>query len=273
MRRVVVAAFITAMAQAAQAADLPDLTDLPILRGGVREGLSTRTTNWAGFYVGGQYGLNSNNFGTAGVISALDTLSATVSPVGSSTLTGSQLYSKTTANGAGGFAGYNAQWTDVVLGVDVNYNFVGQIANFAVTPTARSVTVGGTTFNTVTTGSQTMNITDYGSARLRAGWAADCFLPYATVGFAMGRADFTRTINVTGTADPGGGNPIVPYNASGAQTKPGALLYGFSYGGGLDVMMFKGLFVRAEVEVDRFTSAWGMDATVTSARVGAGYKF
>ena len=273
MRRVVVAAFLMATVQAVQAADLPDLTDLPILRGAVREGLSTTTTYWGGYYVGGQYGVNSNNFGTAGVISALDSLSSTASPVGSSALTGAQAFSNTTANGAGGFAGYNAQWTDVVLGVDVNYNLGGQTANFLVTPAARSVTLGGTTYDTITTGSATMKITDYGSARLRAGWAVDFGLPYATVGVAMGRADFTRTINVTGTADPGGGNPIVPYSATGVQTKPGALLYGYSYGGGLDVALFKGLFVRAEFEVDRFTSAWGMDATVTSARVGAGYKF
>lgn len=273
MRRVVVAAFITAMAQAAQAADLPDLTDLPILRGPVREGLSTSTTYWGGYYVGGQYGVSSNNFGTDGALPALDALSASTSSVGDSTLSGSQIYSKTTANGAGGFAGYNAQWTDVVLGVDVNYNIGGQTANYLVTPSPRTVVSGTDTYNTVTSGSQTMKITDYGSARLRAGWAVDCFLPYATVGVAVGRADFTRTINVVGTLDPGGGNPIVPYSATGVQTKPGAFLYGYSYGGGLDVAVFKGLFVRAEVEVNRFTTAWGMDATVTSARVGGGYKF
>ena len=273
MRRFVVAAFMTAMAQVAQAADLPDLTDLPILRGPVRDGLSTSTKNWAGYYVGAQYGVNSNNFGTAGALSALDALSNSISVAADSTLSGSQVFNKTTANGIGGFAGYNAQWTDVVLGVDVNYNFGGQTANYLINPSAFSIVANGGTYNTVTSGSQTMKITDYGSARFRAGWAVNSFLPYATIGVAGGRADFTRTINVSGTFDPGGGNPIVPYSASGVQTKPGAFLYGYSYGGGLDVALFKGLFVRAEVEVNRFTSAWGMDATVTSARVGAGYKF
>ncbi|MBI3699512.1 MAG: porin family protein [Afipia sp.] len=271
MRRLVVVAFTMAAAQAAYAADLPDLTNLPILRGPVRDGLTTSTKNWNGFYVGGQYGVSSTNFGTAGALSALDALAASTSVAADSTLTGAQSNDKTTASGWGGFAGYNAQWTDAVLGVDVNYNFAGQQASYIVTPSFTTVVTGGSTYNTTTSGAATMKITDYGSARLRAGWAVDCFLPYATVGVALGRADMTRVINVNGTVDNGGGP--VPYNATGVQTKPGAFLYGYSYGGGLDLALFKGLFMRAEVEVNRFTTAWGMDATVTSARLGAGYKF
>lgn len=271
MRRVVVAAFMTAMAPAAQAADLPDLTDLPILRGAVRDGLSTSTKNWAGYYVGGQYGVSSTNFTMPGALQGLDLLANNTSIAADSTLSGAQFNTKTTANGFGGFAGYNAQWTDAVLGVDVNYNVGGQNVSYVVNPSAAVQVIGGNTFNTTTTGAATMKITDYGAARFRAGWAVNNFLPYATVGVAVGRADLARTINVSGTVDSGGGP--VPYNVTGSETKPGAFLYGYSFGGGLDVALFAGVFLRAEVEVNRFTTAWGMDATVTSARAGAGYKF
>ncbi|MBN8981274.1 MAG: porin family protein [Rhizobiales bacterium] len=271
MRRFVVAALMTVTAQAVQAADMPDLTNLPILRGAVRDGLNTSIKNWQGYYFGGQYGYSSTNFGTPGVLSALDSLAGNTSIAAVSTLSGMQFNDKTTASAWGGFAGYNAQWTDVVLGVDVNYNFAGQQVSYVVNPAFRTLVSGPSTYNTTTSGAATMKITDYGSARFRAGWAIDCFLPYATVGVALGRADMARTINVSGTVDNGGGP--VPYSATGVETKPGAFLYGYSYGGGLDLAMYKGLFMRAEVEVNRFTSAWGMEATVTSARVGAGYKF
>ena len=271
MRRFVVAAMVGMAAQSAQAADLPDLTDLPILRGGIRDGLARTNADWQGFYVGGQYGVNSNNFQTLGAAAALTALANNTSTIANPAIGGVQLNDKTTAQGWGGFAGYNAQWTDAVLGVDVNYNFGGQQVTFAGTSPFSVDVIGPNTYTTSTTGVATMKITDYGSARFRAGWAVSGFLPYATVGFAMGRADLARSVTISGTVDPGGGP--VPFSLVGTETKPGALLYGYSYGGGLDVSLFAGLFLRAEVEVVRFTSNWGMDATVTSARAGAGFKF
>ena len=58
---VVVAAVMMAAVSGAQAADLPDL---PILRGGFTDGLTTSKVNWEGFYVGGQagYGSSDENF-------------------------------------------------------------------------------------------------------------------------------------------------------------------------------------------------------------------
>ena len=38
-----------------------------------------------------------------------------------------------------------------------------------------------------------MRITDYGAARLRGGWVVGNFLPYATLGVAVGRANITRS--------------------------------------------------------------------------------
>lgn len=273
MRRFGVAVILLAAAQTAQAADFPDLTDLPILRGGIRDGLSRTNTDWSGFYVGGQYGVSSNNFQTLGAPQRLQALAGSMTPPGTTNFATYQVNDQTGSQGWGGFVGYNAQWTDAVLGIDVNYNFGGQKVSRVINPTSAVQTVGVDDYVTVTSGNQTMKITDYGSARLRAGWAVSGFLPYATVGFAMGRADMASVVNVNGTVDPGGGGNPVPYNNQGVQNKSGALLYGYSYGGGLDVSLFAGLFLRAEVEVARFTTNWGMDATVTSARAGAGFKF
>src|SRR5689334_18757571 len=72
MRSLVLAAVLSGVVSAAHAADLPDL---PILRGGLTEGLSTSRVNWEGYYVGvqGGYGSSDENFNgsTKNLIAAL----------------------------------------------------------------------------------------------------------------------------------------------------------------------------------------------------------
>ena len=58
MRSLVLAVVISGVVSAAQAADLPDL---PILRGGLSDGLSSSRVNWDGFYVGAQGGYGSSD--------------------------------------------------------------------------------------------------------------------------------------------------------------------------------------------------------------------
>lgn len=266
MRRTVLAMALVVAAHGAQAGDLPDL---PILRGGFNDGVIPR---WQGFYVGVQYGASTSDFNNPGVSKAMSNL-AVSAPFASQALLTRAVPDKSTANGIGGFVGYNSQWDDVVLGFDANYSVGGQSGRAIVTPATRTQSYDGVVnITSTTTGSASMKITDYGAVRARAGWAVGAFLPYLTAGLAIGRADMARTITVAGTIDPGGANtPYGPVNT--AETKNGAFIYGYSYGGGLDVNLAKGLFARGEVEVTRFTAAWGMDATVTTARGGLGYRF
>ncbi|MGZ3324362.1 MAG: outer membrane protein, partial [Xanthobacteraceae bacterium] len=49
------------------------------------------------------------------------------------------------------------------------------------------------------------------------------------------------------------------------------LIYGYSTGIGVDVMLCAGLFMRAEWEYVRFTSS--VDTSVNTVRAGLGYKF
>jgi opacity protein-like surface antigen len=52
------------------------------------------------------------------------------------------------------------------------------------------------------------------------------------------------------------------------QTK---LVYGYSVGAGIDVMLVGGLFVRAEYEYRRVTS--DIESNINTVRAGLGYKF
>src|SRR5207253_2100530 len=98
--------------------------DLPILRGGLTEGLSRNSVNWQGVYVGGQvaYGTSNMNFtGSTRTVAArlLNGLEMeSVGQISSWPLMGKV---STHGEGFGGFIGYNSQWTDVVLGVEANY--------------------------------------------------------------------------------------------------------------------------------------------------------
>lgn len=58
MRRLLLAAMMFGAVTGAGAADMP------ILRGGFTEGVARPTTNWEGFYIGGQagYGSSDENF-------------------------------------------------------------------------------------------------------------------------------------------------------------------------------------------------------------------
>ena len=71
-----------------------------------------------------------------------------------------------------------------------------------VTPITRVVSAGGNTYIVNVDGAASMRITDYGAARVRGGWVVGNFLPYATVGFAVGRADITRSAQVSGAENP-----------------------------------------------------------------------
>src|SRR5437588_180273 len=103
MRRFLLVAAMFGAVQGAQAADLPDL---PILRGGLQEGLSSATVNWQGFYVGGQGGYGSANMNFAG---ANTNLAWGLQPITGLTPDQYPTLGKTSVTGSawGGFAGYN----------------------------------------------------------------------------------------------------------------------------------------------------------------------
>src|SRR3954447_10038621 len=117
MRRHLLIAVMFGAISGAQAADMPDN-----LRGSIPPTLSTSSVNWQGYYIGGQggYGSSDENFrgSTRTMTAALlaDTLIEAEMGVSQWNLA----LGKATArsSGFGGFAGYNSQWDDVVVGIE-----------------------------------------------------------------------------------------------------------------------------------------------------------
>lgn len=218
---------------AAQGAYAADMPDLPVLRGSLPDGLSTVRTVWQGYYVGGQASYGAVTSKPPATLNS--DLSAAAPALGSASARGL---------GWGAFAGYNSQWDDVVIGIEGNYVHSGLDA---FTTSTNGVPI---------TSSATIRSTDFGSVRLRAGYMIGSFLPYAFVGGGMGGQTVDRGVFAN------------PLPASVTKTN---LVYGYSAGVGVDVMLMAGLFLRAEYEYQRVTS--NIESNVNSARLGLGYKF
>src|ERR1700759_1269428 len=194
MLRFLLAAVILGTATAAQAADMPDF-----LRGSLVPAVAARP-NWQGFYIGGQasYGAADMDFTNSGQ-DLLKKLLNNLDVEQQFNISSWPLQNKTSTqnSGFGGFAGYNAQWTDVVVGVELNY-IHGKFFNSNEGSQSRSFFFPGDYFTTANIhSSSSMNIRDYVSLRVRGGYAFGCFLPYLFGGVALGQADINREADAT----------------------------------------------------------------------------
>jgi opacity protein-like surface antigen len=260
MRRLLLAAFIAVVAQSAHAADP---ADLPILRGAFREPAPVAyRTVWQGYYVGGQVGYGASEM-------RLDVFS----PDPSSSLIWPYLSDAShRATMFGGFVGYNAQYENVVLGFEANYMH----GTFTGSSTAeRSQTsfpdAGGNTLLQTFRSDGAMTVKDMGTLRVRGGYTMGSFMPYLFGGFAMGRADTLQSRTHTATWFNAAGVPSAPIVTTVTSDTNNQFVHGFAVGGGVDWMLFGGLYARAEYEYLQFTSS--VNTSIHSVRGGLGYKF
>jgi outer membrane immunogenic protein len=266
--------------------------DLDVLRGSepiapvVTVGPAT-FTRWSGFYVGGvaSYSTASADFAAATRPLIAFSLRATTleEQVAPSTIAVLGKGSAT-AFGGGAFLGYNTQWQDLILGVEATYTRT----NLNTTAPASAV---ARTFPTVDnavalSANGHLGLTDYGEARLRAGYIVGSLLPYGFMGVAVGRASYNVS-TVTEVAQPNSAAANPDLNCLGGATTPtcssfsfansagqdNALLWGFSVGAGLDWALTQNFFLRGEFEFVQFTPIANINLALFSGRVGGGFKF
>jgi outer membrane immunogenic protein len=272
MRRLVLAAVMCGATAGAQAADMPDF-----LRGSL--GQAAPPVNWQGFYVGGQagYGSSDENFNgsTTNMTQALLANTLIESAMGVAEWNLGLGKESAQSSGYGGFTGYNWQWDDVVVGLEMSYlhgNFGGQ-ATATEARTSDTALADGNFHDVTATSAASISISDMATFRGRAAYSFGCFLPYVFGGVALGNADITRSINVQDIVSPNQfGGPftrLAPLNTTDVESNH--LIYGYTAGLGIDVHLIGGLFLRAEWEYIRFTAA--VDTSVNTVRAGLGYKF
>jgi outer membrane immunogenic protein len=281
---------ILGMASPALAADY----DLPILRGSsqlpapvVTVGPAT-FTRWSGFYFGGDISLGSatSDFSTATrplVQFSLQHLTVEDQARPSDF----QVLGRGSAVAAGGgaFLGYNTQWQDLVLGVEATYTHTNLNTTAPSTPIGRIFPSLSTAVGLSASGN--LNLTDFATARGRAGYVIGNFLPYGFLGMAVGRAsysvstfaDLTQDSSKTPTYACAGSGVAIPgapcqdfffLNSAGQSN---ALLWGYTVGAGLDWALTPNIFVRGEFEFVQFAPISNIAVSVASGRVGGGFKF
>jgi outer membrane immunogenic protein len=272
MRRALLAIAMFGMAAHAQAADMPDF-----LRGSLSSSPAP-TVNWAGFYIGGQaaYGVADMDFTN----SSQDLLAKLLNNVD---LQQQFNISQWPLNGTsharnsafGGYLGYNLQWTDVLVGVELSYAH-GNLLGSSSGSQTRSFNFPTNYFSTATaSSSSSMNVTDFGSLRVRAGYAFSSFLPYAFAGVGLGQANIDRVASVDITENFVGTPPPTLPNLRLTQSLPdnanGHFVFGYAMGLGIDINLYAGLFMRAEWEYVRLATT--VDTNINTVRAGLGYKF
>jgi outer membrane immunogenic protein len=280
--------------------------DFDILRG------STATYNWAGFYGGAQAGYSSSvvKFGTAAGPEVSFLLRGTAieqdEQISDWNVLGTR---QPTSLSLGGFAGYNFEWENLILGLELNYNHVS-ISSSATNSIERSFSDSGglpsghNYFYTVNVaGTAAVHLSDVATFRARAGIPEGIFLPYAFVGLAVARVDTSSSATVmdgatdypdsetppltplqylcNGTAafcssiTPQGSPTYTPTGnpLSQANAQNNALAYGVAAGVGVDVGILPNMFLRGELEYVYLAPVNGIQLSFGTARVGAGLKF
>lgn len=256
----------------ANAADMGEM-----LRGSSTVIAAPGGTRWDGFYVGGQVGIvySGTDFGnsTRSLVAFMlrnTTLENEIRPSDWTTLGKAD----TTGSSYGAFVGYQTQWEGAVVGIEANYNRT----NLSVSATdsiARQVATSDGYNNSVRiNGTSSIHLTDYGTLRVRGGWAAGSFMPYAFAGFALGRADVSRTAQVIATGfDVNGFGLPYSFNQTATEAKNGDFAYGYAFGFGVDMCVIQNVFVRGEYEYVQFGEFNDLKTHIHTIRAAAGFKF
>lgn len=234
---------------------------------------------WAGFYAGGQasYGSSGMNFsGSTSDLVAFVLRETTIE--NEFNVSDWDLLGRRTASGFGfgAFAGYNTQWENVILGIDVTYSRFRLKGSAAATLARQFVTSDDVNNEVSITGEAALSIKDVFTIRGRAGAAFGSFLPYATFGFAVGIADFTRSAVVTAEGTNVGPPPTPAYGPVtyvASANKKNMPIYGYAAGLGTDIAMGQQAFLRAEWEWVQFTAPSDVNAYISTIRGGLGLKF
>jgi opacity protein-like surface antigen len=253
---------------------------------------------WEGLYVGGQVGYASSGIDFGNGVSPLISFTLRNTRVNQD-INVSQLTvlgkRDTNGSGVGGFIGYNWQYDQAVVGLEMNYSrmSLGVTASDSIARVFPDTKVSPNyVYDVSVTGQSAIHITDLATLRGRAGYVMGNFMPYGFLGLAVGRADISSSASVAfcgydPTAIPPASptpDPIGCYDHSTGistriaqpattQSKTGEFFAGVAAGAGVDVVVWRNVFLRGEYEYVQITTIQSLRVYLNNFRFGLGVKF
>lgn len=253
MRKIFVSLFALGAAGTAQAADL----DYDYLRGADYDPPPATTIDWSGVYVGAHGGWSSGKLDKRGSASAALTSFGYSVPgsLGYISNPNNIVVSRGSNDSFGAYAGYNAQFDDVVLGLEGDYTHNSRKSLWVAT--------GGTYYYPYSfTATNRTSFENYGTIRARAGYAFGNFLPYVTAGVAIGQSTMAQNAY------------LPPYpSAPVAQTMTSKTVIGVAAGAGIEYAITPNILLRAEYQYLNFPDLNGRHSQLNTVRGGAAVKF
>lgn len=235
--------------------------------------------DWGGFYVGAFAGITSLQ-SKPGALGA-PSVPTTAYPAAYSGLmpAATTAFPNASKNGAGfgGFAGANYLWDDVVLGIEADYSHGNLKADSRVGPVTRQSAASNPQYVLTNTQDLKTRLNDWGTLRGRVGYATGMFMPYLSLGVAMGNLKSTGSNYGTWTEYNTTTGAVVAtgtYNATGGKS---GIAFGAAFGAGIEAQIVPNTFLRAEWQGVQFATPSGRrdikDVMLHTARVGGGVKF
>jgi outer membrane immunogenic protein len=261
-------------AASAAPASAADWLDGSFLRGSFAV-FDARPARWDGLSLGATVGYSnmSADFGNAAssevaYILRNSTLEAEFQPSSWTTLP----KNVTDSPQWGAFLGYNWQMEQLVFGADVAYNRPSNLNSQATDTLERLVSTSDAVNHDVTLqGTASLTLVDYATLRGRAGYAVGQFLPYAMLGVAIGRFNYSVSATVTDVETGAVVGTFGPVTQSKGQDN--VYVGGFLAGLGVDVAVLPNVFLRAEWEYIAWGPVNGTHSSLNTGRAGIGIRF
>lgn len=302
MRKILLSLFAFGAIGTAQSADL----DYDYLRGADFDPPPAPVIDWSGFYIGGHGGWSTHSLGYGNtaqpIVASYLRQTVAEAELSASTLLSTPTSKRVFGASYGAYAGFNAQFDDIVLGIEVDYTHFGLGGGVSDAIGRYKTTSDG--YNTLVnlTSNSSTKVTDYASLRARAGYAFGNVLPYVTGGLAVGSAQITDRVTIQNAGydqatyksnlalaagatpayvnrygysffdptNPGTAVLASPYVYNRTKTKTVA---GIAAGAGIEYAITPNVLLRAEYQYVLFNSFDGHKANINTFRGGAAVKF
>lgn len=248
--------------------------DLGPLRGSQTYG--TSVVKWQGGYFGGAVGysnLRAEGDGAVERLIARDLRNTTVENEMRVSTFVSPDFEDARETTYGVFAGYNFQFAETVLGLELDFTRGGLSASGTDTLSRFRVLSDNYRADATATGTVAVELKNLATLRARAGYTIGAFLPFVTAGLAMAEYESSTVASTVIGFDSHPTLADFVYVSGPLRDSTSSWAFGLAAGAGVDVALTENVFLRGEWQYVYLPDVAGGQATLNTVRGAAGVRF